>query len=469
MAGTAAVTGSGSSNLSSPGIDPVTFSSSAPKGSMGSTGSAGSSNGGTEWGPSRLHPDLVTPVCMSALYTHKSGALLFSGPYSETSRVNLTVLASLDNGVSFTRSLTITEGPSGYSALQCGLLGRLDCAILYDAMRGGGLMFSRFAFEDIKPFKTDDVATRPVVAGSALSAGTASCSRYDLVHSGCTAVPGPPTFCGGNASQLYDGATILPNGTHINGKRFAWESTSITKRLVSVGEPMVDCARLCAQQGTCVGFAMECSPNCQAKSKTSATCYTVNSLKLTLTVLVGCPSYKYTRNPGCKPACGAGSDALRLPAMPALSLYQPRPAVSASSGGVAQCAALCDRLPGCVGFSIDNQSSTLEALCSPTNFTTGPPAPVYAPVLSYARANQHAVDNSGACTAALQAFCPQHVTTRTGHGLKICDICVGNHQAVLREAECTAAEVHEWCATTTPSIDWWVVPPDQVRTLWCSN
>ena len=38
-------------------------------------------------------------------------------------RENLTVLASLDNGRSFTLSLSITTGPSGYSALQCGLPG----------------------------------------------------------------------------------------------------------------------------------------------------------------------------------------------------------------------------------------------------------------------------------------------------------------------------------------------------------
>ena len=111
-----------------------------------------SDDGGNTFGPIRLHPDLVTPVCMSSLFAHKSGALLFSGPYSTTSRFNLTVLASLDNGQTFTRSLRVTAGPSGYSAMQCGLPGREDCGILYDAMSGAGLMFSRFAFEDLQPF-----------------------------------------------------------------------------------------------------------------------------------------------------------------------------------------------------------------------------------------------------------------------------------------------------------------------------
>ena len=157
-----------------------------------------SHDGGDTFGPISLHPDLPTPVCMSALFAHESGALLFSGPFSQTvtadpscshccccscsssfcydgsfsegtteiqrrlvrlqARENLTVLASLDNGRSFTLSLSITTGPSGYSALQCGLPGRLDCAILYDGMGGAGLLFSRFAFADLKPFKSDDTA-----------------------------------------------------------------------------------------------------------------------------------------------------------------------------------------------------------------------------------------------------------------------------------------------------------------------
>ena len=44
--------------------------------------------------------------------------LLFAGPYSETGRRNLTILASDDNGVSFPRSLLITPGGAGYTGLQ---------------------------------------------------------------------------------------------------------------------------------------------------------------------------------------------------------------------------------------------------------------------------------------------------------------------------------------------------------------
>ena len=125
-----------------------------------------SDDGGDRFGPYKLHPDLVTPVCEGALFAHESGALLFSGPYSQTSRENMTVLASVNNGRSFTRSLSVTTGLSGYSALQCGLPGREDCAILYDGMGesctgishncSAGLMFNRFAFADLKPYKSDD-------------------------------------------------------------------------------------------------------------------------------------------------------------------------------------------------------------------------------------------------------------------------------------------------------------------------
>jgi hypothetical protein len=113
------------------------------------------------------------------------------------------VLASLDNGASFTRSLTITAGPSGYSALQCGLPGREDCGILYDAMGGAGSMFSRFAFEDLKPFKSDDVDGATTLTNGVVSLefelvlgdivlthlGPAESSGINLVANDSTAAP----------------------------------------------------------------------------------------------------------------------------------------------------------------------------------------------------------------------------------------------------------------------------------------
>ena len=109
-----------------------------------------SNDGGENWTKPRLHSDLVTPTCQSSLLQHRD-TLLFVGPRSETSRSNLTVLASDDNGMSFRRSLQLVPGQSGYSAIACGLPLPLDCAVLFDA--GGALEFLKF---DSRTLKNDD-------------------------------------------------------------------------------------------------------------------------------------------------------------------------------------------------------------------------------------------------------------------------------------------------------------------------
>jgi len=106
-----------------------------------------SNDGGVGWTKPRAHPDLVTPVCQGSITMNKD-ELLFAGPYSETGRRNLTILASDDNGVSFPRSLLITPGGAGYTGLQCGLPGANDCAVIFDA--GGRTDFVAFSSKDIK-------------------------------------------------------------------------------------------------------------------------------------------------------------------------------------------------------------------------------------------------------------------------------------------------------------------------------
>ena len=103
--------------------------------------------GGVGWTKPRAHPDLVTPVCQGSVTGYKQ-QLLFSGPYSETSRTNLTILASDDNGATFSRSLRITPGAAGYTGLQCGMPGDNDCAVVYDA--GHKIDFVAFSSTDIK-------------------------------------------------------------------------------------------------------------------------------------------------------------------------------------------------------------------------------------------------------------------------------------------------------------------------------
>ena len=126
-----------------------------------------STSGGDTWSRPRQHPDLVTPGCKGSLIGYR-GSVYFSGPYSVTKRENLTILASDDNGERFTRSLQIvppghmsaagfpTPG-TGYSQLQCGLPGPLDCAVAFDdgqefnyAWPYCNISWVRFASSDVK-------------------------------------------------------------------------------------------------------------------------------------------------------------------------------------------------------------------------------------------------------------------------------------------------------------------------------
>jgi photosystem II stability/assembly factor-like uncharacterized protein len=111
-----------------------------------------STDGGTTFDQIREHPDLVTPVCQGSLLGYKD-MVLFAGPYSEVSRTNLSVLASYDNGQTFSKSLILDPGKAGYTGLQCGLPEPLDCAILYDDGSSESdlrLVFRRFASTALK-------------------------------------------------------------------------------------------------------------------------------------------------------------------------------------------------------------------------------------------------------------------------------------------------------------------------------
>jgi hypothetical protein len=112
-----------------------------------------SDDGGASWLPPRPHPDLITPVCMGSLTSYKE-MVYFAGPYSETTRHNLTILGSADNGATFSKSLLIWPSHAGYTGLQCGLPGRADCAVVFDGNGGecNGICFARFSSHDLKDF-----------------------------------------------------------------------------------------------------------------------------------------------------------------------------------------------------------------------------------------------------------------------------------------------------------------------------
>eukprot|EP01052_Picozoa_sp_SAG31_P000256 SAG31_NODE_8_length_42345_cov_10.980992_8_plen_97_part_00 len=96
---------------------------------------------------------MVTPVCMASVISHRglsdsSYSLYYSSPYSATARVNLTILASDDNGATFNRSLNLWPGSAGYTGLACGMPGDNDCGVMFSST--GGLNFLPFSSKDVK-------------------------------------------------------------------------------------------------------------------------------------------------------------------------------------------------------------------------------------------------------------------------------------------------------------------------------
>ena len=121
------------------------------------------SESGVHWSTPRPHKDLVTPVCNFGV-THYRGAVLFSGPYNETTRTNLSVLASTDgNGVSFDRSLVLHAGAAGYSSIQCGLPATYDCAVLFSTQSTREIQLVRFQSQAL--LKADDEQATATGAG----------------------------------------------------------------------------------------------------------------------------------------------------------------------------------------------------------------------------------------------------------------------------------------------------------------
>ncbi len=92
-----------------------------------------STDGGESWTGQRFDPSLPEPICQAALrrYPRPEGTdrdvLLFSNPASDSARVNMTVRASFDDGVTWPRLLTLHPGPSAYSDLAVLSGGRVIC------------------------------------------------------------------------------------------------------------------------------------------------------------------------------------------------------------------------------------------------------------------------------------------------------------------------------------------------------
>lgn len=103
-----------------------------------------SPNGATDWTPPKFDPALNEPICLGSLLAVPrdvagvAGVLLFSnpdnvertvnlGPDRYRDRKNMTVKLSLDDGTTWTKSLVLEPGFSGYSDLGVGIDGTVFC------------------------------------------------------------------------------------------------------------------------------------------------------------------------------------------------------------------------------------------------------------------------------------------------------------------------------------------------------
>ena len=119
---------------------------------------ATSKDGGTSW--SSIHPDttLIEPVCEGSLisynYRGKKRGLVFSNPASKTSRSNMTVRISHNNGKTWPLQKVLYAGPSAYSNVTILPNGEIGC--LYEAGYNKpyeGIVFQSASFKDFKKEK----------------------------------------------------------------------------------------------------------------------------------------------------------------------------------------------------------------------------------------------------------------------------------------------------------------------------
>jgi sialidase-1 len=78
-----------------------------------------STDGGQNWGEVQTDSTLIEPICQGSLLNYavskKTSVLLFINPASKTTRSNVTLRASLDDGKTWVNSVVIHPGPSAYS------------------------------------------------------------------------------------------------------------------------------------------------------------------------------------------------------------------------------------------------------------------------------------------------------------------------------------------------------------------
>ena len=108
-----------------------------------------SKNGGESWQPVRVATDLPDPVCQGSMidFQPRRGkrVLLFSNPNSQTSRENLTVRVSTDDGKSWSAGRVIYGGPAAYSDLVVQQDGNIG--ILYEKDKYAKIVYHSFSYD----------------------------------------------------------------------------------------------------------------------------------------------------------------------------------------------------------------------------------------------------------------------------------------------------------------------------------
>lgn len=96
-----------------------------------------SNDGGLTWQNQRADKTLIEPICQASIRRFSwpaktsPGILLFSNPAHKNERVNMTLRASFDEGVTWPASLKLYPGPCAYSDLAVLPDGKIGC--LYEA------------------------------------------------------------------------------------------------------------------------------------------------------------------------------------------------------------------------------------------------------------------------------------------------------------------------------------------------
>ncbi|GAB2551717.1 sialidase family protein [Spirosoma aerophilum] len=108
-----------------------------------------SASAGESWDPVVVATDLPDPVCQGSMITYQprrgQSVLLFANANSQTSRSNLTVRVSRDNGKSWSAGKSIYAGSSAYSDLviqQDGTIG-----VLYEKDQYTNITYARFRYD----------------------------------------------------------------------------------------------------------------------------------------------------------------------------------------------------------------------------------------------------------------------------------------------------------------------------------